>query len=819
MDDLYVDVILPLHIPSTYTYRVPGEYVPHIQVGQRVVVQFGQRRLYSALVRAIHTNKPSVNGIKYINAIIDPQPIVNEKQFELWEWIARYYMCYVGDVMAAALPSAFRMASQSTVCIHPGYTGEINNLSKNEVEIVHLLTSHSKMSINDISRALGIQKVMPIINTMIEKEIIIMDEDLRQRFSVKKSTWLSLAQQYKESEDALRQLFDKLELNRTTQKQVNVLIQFLQLSNNGKEAIAKRQMEQSSSLKTLIKNDVLVEEERTESRLGNYEMQSTPESIQLSDEQQAAYDALSNSESNISLLHGVTSSGKTEVYIKLINKCIQEGKQALFLLPEIALTTQIIYRLRKFFGNKVGVYHSRFTANQRAEIWQRTITPDSENEYKLIVGARSALFLPFKNLGLVIVDEEHDNSYKQNEPLPRYNGRDTALYLARLHGAKAILGSATPSLECYYNSKNGRYQLVEITKRYGGLLMPEILCVDMKEASRKNEVNGHFSRLLIEHIQEALEAKQQVILFQNRRGFSVRLECNDCHWIPQCNNCDVSLVYHKGTNNLRCHYCGYQIPVPKECPHCHSTRIGMRGLGTERVEDDIQILFPDAKITRMDLDSTSQANSYLNIINDFEERKIDILIGTQMVTKGLDFDNVGVVGILSADNLINFPDFRSYERAFQLMTQVSGRAGRHGTRGKVIIQTYNPYHQAIRNVVENDYASMYSSQINERRVFNYPPFSKIIEITLKHRDAELLRIASRTLAQQLQYYYGTRVIGPETPNVGRIRGLYLKKIMIRFARTEAIGEAKLNIQKIAGELLADKQYKSALSIQFDVDPQ
>lgn len=819
MDDIFVDVILPLHIPSTYTYRVPREYVPVIQTGQRVIVQFGQRRLYSALVRSIHTNKPNVATVKFINAIIDTEPIVNEKQFQLWEWMASYYMCYVGDVMAAALPNAFRIASQSMVCIHPSYTGEISNLSKHETEIVFLLTDKSKMSINDISRALDIQKIMPIINTMIEKEILIMDEDLRQRFTEKKSTWISLAQTYRENECELKCLFDKLEQNKNTQKQVNVLIQFLQMSHNGRDTIAKRDLEQSSSLKTLIKNGILVEETRTESRLGTYDAEAEADNIILSEEQQNAYNALCNTDSDISLLHGVTSSGKTEVYIKMIAKCLQEGKQALFLLPEIALTAQIINRLRKYFGNKVGVYHSRFNPNQRAEVWQRTITSEKENEYQLIVGARSALFLPFKKLGLVIIDEEHDSSYKQTDPLPRYNGRDTALYLARLHGAKAILGSATPSIECYHNSQNGKYHLVEIKKRYGGIQMPEVLCVDMKEATRHNEVNGHFSKLLTDHIHEALKERKQVILFQNRRGFSVRIECNDCHWTPGCNNCDVTLVYHKETNNLRCHYCGHSTPVPTECPECHSTRLRMKGLGTERIEDDIQILFPEAKVMRMDLDSTSQANSYLNIINDFEERKIDILIGTQMVTKGLDFDNVGIVGILSADNLINFPDFRAYERAFQLMTQVSGRAGRHGKRGKVIIQTYNPYHQAIRNVIENDYTAMYSSQINERRVFNYPPYSKIIEITIKHKTEDLATIAAQLLARQLQQHYGTRVIGPEIPTVSRIRGMYLRKIMLRFARTENIGEAKATIQKLSTLITEDKQFKSGLSIQFDVDPQ
>ena len=517
------------------------------------------------------------------------------------------------------------------------------------------------------------------------------------------------------------------------------------------------------------------------------------------------------------LLHGVTGSGKTEVYIKLIADTLARGEQALFLLPEIALTTQLINRLRRFFGSRVGVYHSRFSMSQRAEVWSRTAAADGPR-YDVLIGARSAIFLPFRKLGLVVVDEEHDSSFKQYEPAPRYHGRDAALYLARMYGARAVLGSATPSIESYFNAQNGKYGLAVMRHRYGDSKLPEVLCVDMREATRRKEVHGHFSNMLIEHIAEALHNGEQTILFQNRRGFSPRLECDDCHHIPQCEHCDVSLVYHKATHSLRCHYCGYSIPVPAECPACHSPHLSMKGFGTERVEEDLAILFPDARVARMDLDSTLQRNRHAELLNDFEARRIDILVGTQMVTKGLDFSHVTVVGILSADSLLSYPDFRSFERAFQQMTQVSGRAGRRDGNGKVIIQAFNPWHSAIRNVIDNDYLAMYESQRNERRVFHYPPYDRLINITLRHRDTDILNRAASKLAADLRAVFATRVVGPEYPSVPRVRGLYLKKIMLRFERSEPIGEAKRIIRQL-GDKLRSQEKQANIQIIYDVDPQ
>lgn len=816
----FVDVLLPLHLPGTYTYRVPQDYEKAIEVGQRVVVQFGAKRLYSALVRRIHETVPEYRT-KYVLSILDLNPIVSEKQFLLWEWMASYYMCYPGDVMAVALPSAFRLASESYIVVHPDFEGVYDDLSEDEIKILDVLSRKGRIEIGEVTEITGHQKIMPLVKTMIEKHIIVMDEELKQRYTPRRATWMRLADSYRD-EEALKALFDTLEKKSTNHKQLMALMYFMQISGMGEREVKKSQLTEnkqlsSSAIDTLVKKNVLESVVREESRLESYDDKVSVDTIQLSEEQQQAYDILSASQKRVNLLHGVTSSGKTEVYIKLINDTLNQGRQVLMLLPEIALTAQVINRLRKYFGNAVGVYHSRFNTQERAEVWNRTMDSGPQG-FRLLVGARSALFLPFHDLGLVIVDEEHDSSFKQNDPAPRYHGRDCAIWLANQWNAKTLLGSATPSIESFFNAQNGKYGFAEMKHRFGGIQMPEVLCVDMKEAQARKEVKMNLSDFLIGHVKDALAAGEQVILFQNRRGFSLRLECDLCHWVPQCKNCDVSLVYHKATASLRCHYCGYSIPVPQECPACHSTRLKMRGFGTERIEDDLAILFPDARIARMDLDSTSQKNRYIEILNDFEDHKIDILVGTQMVTKGLDFDNVSVVGILSADNLISFPDFRAYERSFQQMTQVSGRAGRRGKQGKVIIQTYQPYHQAIRDAMDNNYDSMFKSQIVERRVFKYPPYYRLINITVRHASEDTVNAAAAMFASLLREKFGTRVMGPEFPNVARVRNQYLKKIMVRFAQGEAIAEGKRIIMQLADKTLSEKSF-ARVQIIFDVDPQ
>ena len=828
-ETLFVDVLLPLHIPGTYTYRVPEEYNNAVGVGQRVVVQFGAKRIYSALVRRVHNQVPEYNT-KYILSILDLEPIVGEQQFKFWEWMASYYMCYPGDVMAVAIPSAYRLSSDSYIVVHPDFEGDYSELNENEIKILDVLSRKGRIEVSEVADITGSLKIMPIIKSMIEKKIVLMDEELKQRYTARRSTWITLNEAYLD-EVAMRALFDQLEKDPRCQKQLMVLMKFIQISKFGREMVKKKELMDckdlsSSALDTLVKKEVFHIVQREESRLQEYASTTEVSTIHLNDEQQQAFDTIISSDKPVSLLHGVTSSGKTEVYIRLIDEMLRQGKQVLFLLPEIALTAQIINRLRKYFGNTVGVYHSRFNTQERAEVWRRTCagslgsSEDSSQYggYRVLLGARSAVFLPFQNLGLVIVDEEHDSSYKQSDPAPRYNGRDAAIWLAHTWGARVVLGSATPSIESYFNAQNGKYGFAQMTHRFGGLAMPEVMCADMKEAQKRKEVKMNFSQFLISHIKEALANNEQVILFQNRRGFSLRLECDVCHWVPQCKHCDVSLVYHKATASLRCHYCGYSIPVPTECPACHSTTLKMRGFGTERIEDDLAIFFPNARIARMDLDSTAQKNRYMELLADFEDHKIDILVGTQMVTKGLDFNNVSVVGILSADNLISFPDFRAYERSFQQMTQVSGRAGRHGHRGKVIIQTYQPYHQAIRDAMAGDYISMYKSQIVERRVFRYPPYYRLIDITVRHKDESVVNSAAAQYAAMLRGQFEGRVMGPEFPSVARIRGLYLKKIMMRFAVGEAISEAKKIMMKLASDVLKEKEF-ARVQIIFDVDPQ
>lgn len=822
---LFADVIIPLHLKGYFTYRVPFEYNDAVRVGQRVMVQFGKKRLYSALVRRIHEEVPKY-PTKYILSILDLAPILTERQFRFWEWMASYYMCHPGDVMAIALPSALRLSSESYIAMHPDFSSGLESLSQDEWKVVQALQGKQGLPMNQVSDVTGFAKIMPLIQTMIEKHIIIMVEELQQRYTPKAIPFLSLAPEYCE-EKAMRGLFEQLESKSNARKQLSALMRFMQLSRFGKERIAKKQLTSyeelsASAIATLVKNGILVQETQTVSRLARGEASAHVADIVLNEEQQAAYEYLREGIAEtrrgaerpaVSLLHGVTSSGKTEVYIKLIDDVVRQGRQVLFLLPEIALTAQIINRLTKYFGDLVGVYHSRFSANERAEVWQRAMDP-SAHGYKIILGARSAVFLPFYDLGLVVVDEEHDSSYKQQEPAPRYEGRDSAIVLASLYrDARVVLGSATPSIESYFNAKQGKYGYARLEHRYGGMQMPLVECVDM----RREDKHVHVSNALKASIQRALDQGQQAILFQNRRGFAPHLECADCHWIPQCIHCDVSLVYHKDTNNLRCHYCGYSMPVPAECPVCHSRDLAMKGFGTERIEEDLRILFPNARIDRLDLDSTSQKNKYVEILNAFEEHQTDILVGTQMVTKGLDFERVGVVGILSADNIISYPDFRSYERAFQLMTQVSGRAGRHDRRGHVLIQTYRPDNAVIADAMRNDYEGMYDKQINDRRIFRYPPYYRLIDLTLRHANAGTLNAAAAQLALLLRKSLGDRVIGPEYPIVPRIRGMYLKSLRLRFGRDEGLSKGKEIVLEAAESLLTDPNYKS-VRIQFDVDP-
>lgn len=792
-----------------------------VAFGTRVIVPFGRSKLYSALVVRVHQEAPAQVSTKYVLDIIDSKPIVSERQFKLWQWLADYYMCTLGEVMAAALPSALKLASETLIRLHPSFSGDVTILNDYEVKIVEALVYREAMTVDEVAKTVNIQKIIPIVKSLVDKQVVITDEEIKNPYKAKKETFIRLADAYA-NEPAFMALLDRLSASSRTAAQSDCLLSFMMLTRGERKydftaAIPKSKVLESkeitpSRLQTLLKKEFLVSEEIVISRLVDISSQQSVSDIQLSEAQQTAFDQIHSQfqQFPVVLLHGVTGSGKTELYIKLIDEVLAEGKQVLYLLPEIALTSQIVNRLRKYFGEKVGVYHSRFNEYERVEIWNRVLQHEQEfaQKYQLVLGARSALLLPYQNLGLIIVDEEHDGSYKQQDPAPRYQARDSAIVLGGIHKAKTLLGTATPSLETYYNVHQHKFGLVPLMQRFSNQQLPDIWLVNMALATRQKAVKGLFSDFLIEKIAEALEKKEQVILFQNRRGYSVRMYCHTCESMPTCKYCDVSLTYHKRTNLLKCHYCGYAIPVPQECPTCHSTDVEMKGFGTERVEDDLAELFPEAVIARLDLDTTRSKNGYQQIISDFEQHKTDILVGTQMVTKGLDFDRVSVVGILNADALISYPDFRSFERAFQLLSQVSGRAGRKEIPGKVVVQTFQPKHAALQYVVSNDFNAMYHSQINERQLFFYPPISRLIKITLKHVDERVVEDASNALVNPLRQAFPGFVLGPSSPIVSRIQNFYIKEIWIKLHKDNMLKAKKQQLQSIVDAFKLQKDFKT-----------
>ena len=821
---LFADILLPLKLEGTFTYRIPYEWNEAVCAGQRVAVQFGKNKLYSGLVRRVHQQPPlHTMVVKYVLSILDNQPIVNEKQFLLWEWIAKYYMCSVGEVMNAALPSALKLASETKIVLNPNFDGNYQALNEKEYLIAEALEIQHVLTLSDASKIVEQAKILPLIKTLIEKGVVIPEEELEERFKPKKEWFISLSEDF-QNENALQQLFNALE--KRANKQLEVLMAYIALNNNDlhqhqwlpQKAVMDFSHSPASALKSLLNKGVFVVEERIVSRLPDVKEQMSTDSIILSEEQQRCRAEIETAflQKNVVLLHGVTASGKTELYIKLIDDVLKQGKQVLYLLPEIALSGQIIHRLRKYFGKQVGIYHSKFNENERVEIWERTTGIHSQR-YNIILGARSALFLPYQNLGLVIVDEEHDTSYKQFDPAPRYLARDTAIMLAKIHTAKTLLGSGTPSVESWFNAQNGKFGFVQLLTRYSGQELPETKIVDLRQETRQRSMLSHFSSLLIEQIKEALDNKEQVILFHNRRGFAPRLLCQTCGWIPECKNCDVSLVYHKQQNSLRCHYCGYNTAVPTACPSCGSTAIKMESFGTEKVEDELKLILPQAVIERMDLDTTRGKNAHHSIIARFEERKIDILIGTQMVTKGLDFSNVRLVGILNADQLLSYPDFRSFERGFQTIVQVSGRAGRAQKRGLIVIQTYSPKHPIIQLAIHHHFETLYATQLQERKNYLYPPYVRLIRITLKHKEINTLNAVAKFFADKLRAKLKNRILGPEFPLVGRIKSLYLKDILIKMEPEISIEYVKNHITQTHLSMLENAEWKS-VRLHTDVDP-
>ncbi|WP_428740416.1 replication restart helicase PriA [Tenacibaculum sp.] len=807
----FIDVILPIPLQKTFTYVVTEAEASFLKKGMRVAVSFGKSKIYTALVFNIHQTAPELYEAKDIHQILDDRPIVNERQLQHWQWLSSYYMCSLGDVYRAALPSAFLLESETIIYKNEEFTEE-TMLTDDEFLIFEALQHHSQLTIHQVSDILGKKTVLPTINGLIEKSAVYIKEEIYETYKPKLVKYVRLHNNYT-SNEGLQALLDELS---RAKKQRDAVLTYFQLAASKKPIKAKDLEEQSGTssavLKALVDKDIFEFYHIQTDRI-NYQGE-TNQIKELNEFQQEAFTQIKTSfeTQNVSLLHGVTGSGKTEIYVKLIKEVIAEGKQVLFLLPEIALTTQIITRLQNYFGNFISVFHSKYSMNERVEVWNNIL--ESKPKAQIILGARSSLFLPFSNLGLIVVDEEHETSYKQFEPSPRYNARDAAVVLGHLHLAKVLLGSATPSLESYFNAKQNKYGFIELKRRFGNIQLPKIELIDIKEKHRKKEMTGHFSDCLLKMITEALDEKEQVILFQNRRGFSPVVECTTCGVSPHCPNCDVSLTYHKYRNELKCHYCHYQRAMPNSCGACGSATLDTKGFGTEQIELELKELFPNHVIGRMDLDTTRGKYGYQKIIGAFEAQEIDILVGTQMLSKGLDFDNVSLVGILNADSMLNFPDFRAHERAFQLMVQVSGRAGRTKKQGNVAIQTYNPYHQILQQVSTTNYTEMYQEQLQDRWQFHYPPYYRLIKITLKHKDYTKVDSGINWLAKALQNVFHENVLGPSAPAVSRIRNQYIKNLVIKIPPKQSLGKTKEQLQKIKNTFEAVKDFRP---IRFIID--
>ena len=810
----FVDVILPVPIKNMFTYRITESEFSFVKKGTRLAVPFGKNKIYTGLAFSTHLDPPTTYEAKDIYQILDEYPIVTEKQLKHWEWLANYYMCSLGEVFRAAIPSALLLESETTIYLNKNFHKDLP-LSDDEFLILEALEHHTQLSVHQISDILDKKAVMPVINGLLEKSVIYVKEEIYKQYKPKLVKYVRLTNTYAD-EDGLKSL---LELLHRAPKQKDAVLGYFQLSAS-QNLITPKLLESEiqisqAVINSLEKKGVFEFFYHQKDRISFTDPAHPLKS--LSQNQTKAYLSIKENftEQNINVLHGVTSSGKTEIYVKLIEDILPSNKQVLFLLPEIALTTQIIGRLQNYFGDKISVFHSKYSMNERVEVWNNVL--NNKSKAQIIIGARSALFLPFSNLGFIVVDEEHETSYKQFDPAPRYNARDAAIVLGTLYNAKVLLGSATPSVETYHNCQIGKYGLIELHKRFGDVQMPKIELVNIREKTRKKRMNGWFSDRLIEGINHALNQKEQVILFQNRRGFSPIVECKTCGIAPQCPNCDVSLTYHKYRNELRCHYCSYVRAMPNACDACGNSTLDSKGFGTEQIELELRELFPNHKVGRMDLDTTRGKYGYQKIINAFEEREIDILVGTQMLSKGLDFDNVSLVGVLNADTLLNFPDFRAYEKAFQLMVQVSGRAGRSKKQGSVLIQTYNPEHPTLQQVIDANYLEMFNTQVKERLDFHYPPFYRLIKITLKHKDFQKVNTGIQWLAKALQNSFGTNVLGPSTPAISRIRNQYIKNLVIKIPPKQSLDKTKNHILKVKSTFEAVKEFRSIRMI-IDVDP-
>lgn len=819
----YAETILPLPLYGTFTYSIPPTLENTLKIGSRVLVQFGRKKFYTAIVTMLHNDKPEGYEVKEILSALDEKPLLRHPQLKFWEWISEYYLCSIGDVYKAAVPSGLKIESETFISVNPDYEEAFSGELKDRERIIYdLASSRNRVQLGEISRSTGFKNVESVVSKMLEKDAIFISEKVVDNYKPKTESFIALTIEQGD-DDGIHKLFD---LVKRSGKQEQLLLAYLDLSHwlqkkkksaeVSKQSLLERAGVSQYVLKSAIDKNIFKIYKKEINRF-TLSADTKADLPILSEEQQRALNEILESfrtKSSV-LLHGVTSSGKTSVYMHLIDRVLALKKQVLYLVPEIALTTQLTQRLHKVFGDRLLIYHSKFSDNERVDIWKKLL---NSNDPCVVVGVRSSVFLPYSNLGLVIIDEEHDTSYKQQDPAPRYNGRNAAMMLAMMHGAKSLLGSATPAVETYYKALTGKFGLVSLPSRYDGIEMPEVEIIDMKASRRKHELNGLFSTTMINACKQSLEKGEQVILFQNRRGYAPMVTCKQCGWVPKCENCDVSLTYHKHVNNMSCHYCGFTRPLPDICPACKQPALEIIGYGTERIEDNINELFPEYRIARMDLDTTRNKNSHERIIDDFSSRKSDILVGTQMVSKGLDFEGVSTVGILNADTMINFPDFLAHERAFNMLEQVAGRAGRKGPRGKVMIQTHDPDNPVIRFVASHDYKGFYDQEINERERFKYPPFSKIINIYLKHRDDTVVNEMAVRFSNMLRQVFKSRILGPEAPAVRRVQNLYIRQIVLKMENEASMTKVKKILRIIYENMLKVDSRMKTVILYYDVDP-
>ncbi len=809
----YIDLILPIPLQQLFTYSITEAEASFLKTGMRVAVPFGKSKIYTGIVYNIHQNAPMAYEAKEIYQILDDAPIIGDIQIAHWKWIADYYMCTLGEVLRSALPSMFLMESETIIELLESPQDELS-LTNDEFRVIEALEKEERLKVAELGKLLNKKNAVSVLKKMLEKNFIRVKEELYEKYRPKLVRYVKLNERYRD-EARLNEVFDGLS---RAKKQYQLMMSFFSLQTKREHVKVKEVLAESSAsnavLRALLDKNILESYTLQEDRINlSGESNKLP---QLSEIQTTSLKNIRDEfkEKSVILLHGVTSSGKTEIYAHLIEEVLQKEGQVLYLVPEIALTTQLINRLKSYFGTAISVFHSKYSLHERVEVWNNVL--QGKNKARLIIGARSAVFLPFQSLDLIIVDEEHETSYKQFDPAPRYHARDVAIVLAKMHGAKVLLGSATPGIETYQNSQTAKYGLVQLNRRHGNILMPEIELVDIKDAYRRKKMIGHFSERLHELITEALDEELQVILFQNRRGFAPIIECKTCGVAPQCPNCDVSLTYHKFSDELRCHYCGYQRAMPKTCSACGNASLDAKGFGTEQIELELKEHFPEARVARMDLDTTKGKYGYEKLIAAFEDHQIDILVGTQMLSKGLDFSKVSVVGVLNADSLLNFPDFRAHERSFQMLTQVSGRAGRAQKRGKVIIQTFNPYHQILQQVSVNDYESMFKEQTDERYQLKYPPFVRLIRITLKHKDFQKVNQAADWMGTSLRNSFSDRILGPTSPVISRIRNQHIKTMLVKLPAQESLAKSKSVIWRIKNSFQSIAEFRS-VRLNIDVD--